>query len=192
MQSNWPESMATEAAGSTIMFSYIGESNIRSMFIGLSGALFLVSLVLLYSLGSVKLSLVAIVASILPVTISFGIWGYLNGNIDLGMSIVLAISLGIVIDDAVHILHRFNHIFRENGSDVAAALHETIDSVGRAVLLTTLVICAGFFVLTFSLSALTVNMAAFTILTVAAAYVVDVLLIPSILVMLYSRKDSVE
>ncbi len=74
-------SLATEATGLSMAYSYITERNIRSMLRGTFVALVFVSLFLVVVLRSVRIGLVSLLPNLIPAAIAFGLWGYLNSHL---------------------------------------------------------------------------------------------------------------
>ena len=86
-------------------------------------ALVLISLLLVFSLRSWRMGLISLLPNIAPAAIGFGIWGLYSGEINLGLSVVAGISLGIIVDDTVHFLAKYQHARQEgrNADHVAEA-----------------------------------------------------------------------
>ncbi|MFP3345547.1 RND family transporter, partial [Halomonas sp. SIMBA_159] len=72
-------------------------------------ALVLISLLLIFSLRSWRMGLISLLPNIAPAAIGFGIWGWYSGEINLGLSVVASLSLGIIVDDTVHFLAKYQH-----------------------------------------------------------------------------------
>ncbi len=168
-------------ASSAIMFAYIGQRNIRSMLIGTSVALVLISLVLIVALRSLRIGLVSLIPNLAPAAMGFGIWGLLSGQVGLGLSVVAGMTLGIVVDDTVHFLSKYLRARRERGLDAQDAVRYAFHTVGKALLVTTLVLIAGFLVLTWSGFRVNADMGLLTALTIALALAADFLFLPPLL-----------
>ncbi len=176
--------MRSSGASSSVMFAYIGQRNIRSMLKGTSIALVLISLVLLVALRSVKIGLISLVPNLTPAAMGFGLWGLLSGQVGLGLSVVAGMTLGIVVDDTVHFLSKYLRARREQGMDVESAVRYAFHTVGSALLVTTLVLIAGFLVLTQSGFRLNADMGLLTAVTIAFALAADFLFLPPLLMKL--------
>jgi predicted RND superfamily exporter protein len=174
---NTPELEASGASPS-VMFAYIGQRNIKSMLIGTSIALLLISLILVFALRSLKIGLISLLPNLAPAAMAFGLWGLLNGQVGLGLSIVMGLTLGIVVDDTVHFLSKYLRARREQGLNAADAVRYAFHTVGIALVVTTLVLIAGFMVLTQSGFKLNSDMGLLTSITIALALLADFLLLP--------------
>jgi predicted RND superfamily exporter protein len=184
---NAPE-LAVKGASPTIMFANIGQRNIESMLVGTSVALVLISFVLIFALRSFKLGMISLVPNLLPAGVAFGLWAIFVGEVGLALSVVAAMSLGIVVDDSVHFLSKFVRARREKGLDVRDAVRYAFSTVGVALVVTTLVLFAGFMVLAQSAFELNAAMGLLTGVTIVIALVLDFLLLPPILIATEEKK----
>jgi len=186
-EDNAPE-LAVKGASPTIMFANIGQRNIESMLVGTSVALVLISFVLIFALRSFKLGMISLVPNLLPAGVAFGLWAIFVGEVGLALSVVAAMSLGIVVDDSVHFLSKFVRARREKGLDVRDAVRYAFSTVGVALVVTTLVLFAGFMVLAQSAFELNAAMGLLTGVTIVIALVLDFLLLPPILIATEEKK----
>ena len=173
--------MKSNGASPSVMFAYIGQRNIRSMLTGTSVALVLISLILIFALRSLKIGLVSLVPNIAPAAMGFGLWGLLYGQVGLGLSVVMGLTLGIVVDDTVHFLSKYLRARREQGLNAEDAVRYAFHTVGIALLVTTLVLVAGFMVLTQSAFKLNSDMGLLTAITIALALAADFFFLPPLL-----------
>ena len=180
---NAPHLQSTGASPS-LMFAYIGQRNIRSMLTGTSVALVLISLILIFALRSFKIGLISLVPNMAPAAMGFGLWGLLYGQVGLGLSIVAGLTLGIVVDDTVHFLSKYLRARREQGMNAEDAVRYAFNTVGVALLVTTIVLVAGFLVLAQSTFKLNSDMGLLTSITIAFALLADFLFLPPLLMKL--------
>jgi predicted RND superfamily exporter protein len=172
------------------MFSHIGERNIKSMLIGTTIALLLISLILIFALRSVKIGLLSLLPNLVPAALAFGVWGMTVGQIGLALSIVTGMTLGIVVDDTVHFLSKYLRARREKGLNSQDAVRYAFKTVGLALVVTSLVLIGGFFVLTFSAFQLNANMALMTAVTIFFAIIADFLLLPPLLMAIDAKEEN--
>ncbi len=175
-------------ASTALMFAHIGEANMTSMLRTLPLALLLISLLLIFSLRSWRLGLYSLLPNVVPAVIGFGIWGLYSGEINLALSVVASISLGIIVDDTVHFMAKYQYARRE-GRDTETAIRYAFHSVGRALWITTAVLAVGFSVLMLSGFRLNSEMGLLTAMIILAALVVDFLFLPAFLLK-FDRKGA--
>lgn len=186
---NAPEYVAN-VASPNLMFSHIGQRNINSMLLGTSLALILISLLLGIALRSIKYGLISLIPNLVPAGMGFGLWYFIDGQIGLGLSVVVGMTLGIVVDDTVHFLSKYVRARKDQNKDAVQAVRYAFNSVGRALWITTLVLVAGFMVLAQSSFKLNADMGLLTAITIVIALIVDFLFLPPLLMKLDKDNDS--
>lgn len=187
---NAPEFVDAKGSSPTIMFSHIGSRNIRSMLLGTTAALVLISLILIVALRSARIGLVSMVPNLVPAGMAFGLWGLLVGQIGLSLSVVASMTLGIVVDDTVHFLSKYLRARREKGFDAPAAVRYAFATVGMALWITSLVLIAGFGILALSTFELNSGMGLLTAITIALALAADFLFLPPLLMKLEEKRNE--
>ncbi|MBE3885267.1 MMPL family transporter [Vibrio parahaemolyticus] len=174
------------ASSPSLMFAHIGETNMASMLSTLPITLVLISALLIFALRSARLGLISLMPNIAPAVIGFGLWALISGEINLGLSVVVTLTLGIVVDDAVHFLSKYQRARRE-GQTAEQAVRYAFHTVGRALWITTVVLVAGFSVLAMSSFRLNADMGQLSAIVIFIALVVDFLFLPTLL-MLFDKK----
>ncbi len=180
--------IVVELASPNLMFAHIGARTIKSSLIGTSLALVLISAILIFSLRSLKMGFISLIPNLIPAGIAFGLWGLFVGQVGMSLSIVVGMTLGIVVDDTVHFLSKYLRARREKNMNTFDATRYAFKTVGVALTATTLILVAGFFILTFSTFTMNSDMGKMTALTIAVALIVDFLLLPPLL-MKIEEKD---
>ena len=183
LEQNAPE-IRTAAASANLMFAHIGQRNAKSLTVGAVIALTLISFILIFALRSARIGMISIVPNLVPVGIAFGIWGLISGQVGMSLSVVAGMTLGIVVDDTVHFLSKYLRARREKGYSPDQAIHYAFTSVGVALITTTVVLIAGFLVLTFSSFKMNSDMGLLTAITIGIALIIDFLLLPPLLMKL--------
>jgi len=179
-----------DIASPSLMFAHIGQRSIYSMLIGTTLALVLISVLLGFALKSWRYGAISLLPNLIPAAIGFGIWGIVNGQIGMSLSIVIGMTLGIVVDDTVHFLSKYLHARREKNASPTDAVHYAFGNVGHALWITTLVLVAGFTVLAQSSFKLNADMGLLTAITIFVALLVDFLFLPPLLMLLDKGKES--
>ena len=147
---NTPEQLYHPGTSSDLMFAHMGYSNIRSMLEGTFIALLIISVVLGFTLRSLKFGFISLIPNLIPAAVGFGAWGLLVGQIGLGLSAVAGMTLGIVVDYTVHFLSKYLRAKREQNLTEADAIRYAFRTVGMALFVTTIILTANFGVLAFS------------------------------------------
>ena len=187
LQTNAPAIISGEGTSPTVMFSHIGDRNIKSMLGGATLALVLISLILIVAMRSWKIGLISMIPNLLPAGMGFGIWALMNGEIGLGLSVVVSMTLGIVVDDTIHFLSKYLRARREHNYDSIQAVRYAFSRVGTALWVTSVVLITGFLVLSLSSFQLNAHMGLLTALVIALALAADFLLLPALLMKLEEK-----
>ena len=178
------------SSGTTLMFAHLGQRNIISMLVGTTLALVGISFILIFALRSWRLGITSMVPNLVPGALGFGIWGLTVGEVGVSLSMVTAMTLGIVVDDTVHFLSRYQRTRRELGATSADAVLVAFRTVGKALLTTSLVLVAGFVVVSFSNFELNSAMGKLTALVITLALMADFLLLPPLLMKFDANSDG--
>ncbi|PCH83674.1 MAG: RND transporter [Piscirickettsiaceae bacterium] len=188
LKANAPEFMWTEATSPNLIFAHIGERNINSMLKGTFIALVLISLILIFALKSIKLGLLSIIPNLIPAAMAFGLWGLIDGQINLAVSVVASLTLGIVVDDTVHFLSKFQYALKDLNKSREEAVEYAFIHVGTALWITSIVLIAGFLILTLSDFQLNAKLGLLTAITISFALIADFLFLPPLLMMIKDKK----
>ncbi|KJZ10680.1 RND transporter [Marinomonas sp. S3726] len=177
--------------GPAIMFSYIADRNIEGMLVGTGVAMILISLLIGIALRSVKLGFLSLIPNLLPAALAFGLWGLLVGEVNVAVSMVTGMALGIVVDDTVHFLSKYLRV-RRQGMSAEKAVRYAFSSVGVAIIVTSVILVAGFGVLAQSSFGMNSNMAVLTAIAIVMALIADFLLLPVLLLKLDKKAYKTE
>lgn len=190
---NWIEeqkvSYRVEASSPALMMAHVSARNMKSMLISVAAALIMISILLVVALKSIRLGLISLVPNLIPPIIGFGLWGAFSGQINLGLSVVATMCLGIIVDDTVHFLDNYRKARDSGEVSVVQALEWTFRRVGHPIVVTTVALVLGFLILTLSTFRLNSEMGLLTAVIMLIALLLDLLLLPAILLTL-DRKRS--
>lgn len=179
---NAPNHMFSNGVSMALMFSHMTKRNMTSMINGGLVALVLISIILIFALRSLKYGLISLIPNLTPLAVAFGLWGFIDGKIDMGISIVFGMTLGLVVDDTIHLLTKYIRARKEQGKSPEDAIRYAFATVGRAVIVTTIVLTAGFLVLAQSQFGFNAGMAKLTSMTLVIAVILDLTLLPTLIV----------
>ncbi|UCG56413.1 MAG: MMPL family transporter [Phycisphaerales bacterium] len=189
LKANAPENMFTYGTGLSMIWAHITGRNIRSMLWASLWALVLISGILMVALRSLRLGLISLIPNLTPALMAFGVWGVIAGQIGLGLSVVVSMTIGIVVDDTVHFLSKYTRARREDNMSPADAIRYAFNTVGTAMWVTTAALVAGFLVLTLSHYRMGSDMGLMSAITIAIALAMDFLLLPTLLMRIEKKSD---
>jgi len=179
LHENAPKHMFSHGISPTMMFAHTSKTQILSLMRGTLTALLLISLILIFALRSFRYWLMSLIPNVTPIFAGVGIWALFGGQINLGISIVFGMTLGIIVDDTIHFLSKYLRAIRDYGYSPEDAIRYAFTTVGRALMVTTIVLVAGFAILSQSSFGMNSGMAKVTSLVIVAALVIDFLLLPA-------------
>lgn len=92
---------------------------------------------------SVRVAFLALPSNMLPLAVGYGLMGFMEWELDPTPAVVFTVALGIAVDDTIHLLARTREEQAE-GADLENALRGAVLHSGRAVVITTVLLCIGF------------------------------------------------
>ncbi len=181
LDKNAPNIQYADGSGMVMMFTHLVRRNTYTMIIGTTIALALISLVIIAALRSFKIGALSLITNLAPIGMGFGIWGIINGEIGMALSVVASMTFGIVVDDTVHFLSKYLRARREQGLGPEEAVRYAFNTVGRALIVTTIVLIAGFLVLATSHFGMNSKMGLSVSIVIACALATVLLFLPPLL-----------
>ncbi len=167
--------------GEALPLAYLSTRNIPNIALSLLLTVLLTSFVLSLYFKSMRIGVVMFFSTVVPVIVGFGLWSLFESSIGLAAIIVLSITMGVVIDDAIHMVYRFNDGTKRLDLDRDGAASYAVHRVGNAIITTTIILAAGFGVLAFSDFEVNSMFGTCTALVLLSALLVDLLVLPNLL-----------
>lgn len=146
-------------------------------------ALGIITVMMIILIGDLKIGLLSMIPNLLPIIITMGLMGFSGSPLDLNSIMIGSIALGVVVDDTVHFMYNFQKYYTQK-SDPYYAVRETLLGTGRALLITSLVLSTGFFILIFASLNHLIRFGFFTGITILIALLADFLLVPAMMVLI--------
>ncbi|MFK8016181.1 MAG: RND family transporter [Gammaproteobacteria bacterium] len=186
---NHPD-IAARAVGGSLIFAEVSRRTIQNMLFGTLLGLALISALLVFALRDLRLGLISIAPNLLPAGMALGVWGLTVGEINMAVSVIVAMTLGIVVDDTVHFLSKYQRARREQNLDAVEAVRYAFKTVAAALVTTSVVLSCGFAVLMLSTFRVNSVTATLIVVTLFFALLIDFLLLPALLIYLDRRHDQ--
>ena len=146
----------------------------------LSISLVLIFAVMVALFVSSKVGLIAIIPNLFPIIVNFGLMGLLGIPLSAATSLIASVAIGLAVDDTIHYLVRYNTEFKKD-LDKDRAMRETMLSVGRPMIFTSVTIGIGFSVLLFSHFQPTAVFGLLMVITMTSALAGDLFILPSLM-----------
>ena len=148
-----------------------------------------ITLMMIILLADFRLGLWSMIPNFFPVLVGLGVMGMLDLPLDAMSILVGSIAIGLAVDDTVHFMHNFRR-YQYIHQDIHLAVEKTLTSTGRAMLLTTIVLSAGFFIFTLSSMNNLISFGLITGLAIIIALLGDILLAPAMMALIYKNRPS--
>jgi predicted RND superfamily exporter protein len=181
------EQLSFRITGSSDLIDKSNGHLTENILLGISINVLVLLLVIGIMFRSPAMMLLALLPNILPLVLNAGVMGWANIDMKVTISIIFSIAFGIAVDDTLHFLSRLR-IELSKGKQLAFALRSTFLSTGKAMIITTLIICAGFASLVFSDFKSTYYVGLMISLTLLIALLADLILLPILIAAYYKRK----
>ena len=162
-------------------------ASIHSMLKSYAYALVIITFLMIVLIGRIKIGLFSMIPNIFPIILMLGLMGWAGLPMDLFCMMVGSIAIGLAVDDTIHFMHNFRRYFEHFG-DAKKAVHETLHTTGRAMLVTTCVLSIGFFTFMFSEMNNLFNFGLLTGFTLIMALLADYFIAPALMI-LVNRKE---
>lgn len=159
-----------------------------TMIYGLIIAFGIITIIVGILFKSVSMVLISLIPNILPLILIGGYMGYVGIPLKVTTSIVFTIAFGIAVDDTIHFLSKFR-IELSKGKSKLYALKRTYISTGKAIMITSLILCGGFLTLMFSDFKGTYYVGVLISLTLVFAVLADLVLLPVLIILFYRGKN---
>jgi predicted RND superfamily exporter protein len=150
-----------------------------------------ITLMMILFMGNMKIGLLSMVPNLIPIIITMGFMGFMDIPLDITSLMIGSIALGIVVDDTVHFMYNFQKFYNRRG-DPYYAVQKTLLGVGRALVITSLVLSTGFFILMCSSLKNLLNFGFFTGVTILIALLADFILVPAILILVNPKRAVIK
>jgi len=162
------------------MFVSINQRLTRSQISSFLLSFALIFLLFLLFFRKPSLATVGMIPNVLPVLTTVGIMGWMGVPMDVATVLIAAISLGIAVDDTIHLMWAYSER-KEAGLPPLQSLNSAIRAVGRPLVLTSLILVAGFLTMVFSTYLPVLFLGVFVSLNVFLAILFDLTLLPAAL-----------
>lgn len=182
-------SYETRITGESIPISHLSPRNISAVGVSIAGTFLLTAVLLAVLFRNPKLALVVVVSTVVPVVCGFGLWGVFHPTVGLSTTVIIAVCIGVVVDDSIHLIYRFFDGQRQLNLEPREAAAYSVHRVGLAIVTTTLVLTIGFAMLVTSDFTLNSTFGGCSAAIIAVALVFDLLMLPEMLV--WSSEASV-
>ncbi|MCH2123214.1 MAG: MMPL family transporter [Pirellulaceae bacterium] len=181
------KSPAIEISGFFLLLTNLIKSLLQDQWLCFSAASVGIGLAMLLAFRNVLLVVLAMVPNVLPIVCVLGAMGWIGLKINMGVAIIVTVSIGLSVDSAIHYIISFRRSLAL-GKDVPTAVYQVQQTVGRAAMFSTLALTVGFTVLCTSDFVPTIYFGALASLSMLGGLVGNLVILPLFLKGLYGRR----
>lgn len=173
--------------GETLPLAHLSEESIRTVLFSISVCLILLWLGIALSTKSILLAFISVGAALGPLAFAFGSWAWVDSEFGLATAIVIAVTIGIIVDDTIHFLFRYSAGKRNHDLAANAAITYAIHHSAAGIISSSLILVSGFLILCLSSFAVNQQFGIGVSLTIASALLLTLIALPAVLITLRPR-----
>jgi len=166
-----------------VIYNNMLQSLFSSQISTLSFVLIILFIMFLILFRSIILTLITLIVNIIPIGVIFGFMGWLNIPLDIMTITIAAIAMGIGVDNTIHYIYRFKAEYLKN-AQYNSVIHKTNESIGHAMVYTSITVIIGFSIMTLSNLTPTIYFGLLTMIVMAAALISNLILLPKLLLLI--------
>ncbi len=174
----------TIITGSTVVYFTGTTYLINNLFISLSLALLVITLLMFALLRSPKMVGIALIPNIIPMIITASIMGYFGIGIKPSTILVFGIALGISVDGTIHFLTKYRQELLKSDWNMGIAVRNSLKETGTSMMYTSMVLFFGFLIFTASSFGGTISLGLLISMTLLIAMICNLLILPTMLLTL--------
>lgn len=145
-------------------------------------AFLLIALCMLYLFRSFRILICSLIPNLIPLVVTAGVMGWAGVPLKPSTVLVFSVALGIAIDVTIRFLVNYKQELVFHNNDESATVVDTIHKTGISIIYTSLVLIAGFVIFCLSSFGGTFALGWLTSLTLVAATVTNLVLLPALLI----------
>jgi predicted RND superfamily exporter protein len=169
-----------DLTGMSLLIDKNNETLSSNMMSGLIFALIVVALIMGFMFKSLRIAIISLIPNIIPLLMVGGFMGLTGIDLKISTSVIFGIAFGIAVDDSIHYLIKYRQELKKGSSNIYA-LKRTSLSTGKAIILTTIILCMGFVSLSASDFTSTFYVGVLITIALASAVAADLVLLPILL-----------
>ena len=167
-------------AGILILFNNLLQSLFKSQILTLGVVMAGITVMFLVLFRNITLSLIGVVPNFMAAFLILGIIGLLEIPLDMMTITIAAITIGIAVDNSIHYIYRFKEEFKKI-NDYNKTVQKCHETVGVAILNTSITIVFGFSILVLSNFIPTIYFGVFTGIAMLLAMISVLTLLPKLI-----------
>lgn len=176
-------------AGNVPIYLSMNTKVVTSFLNSLGLSLVMMFILLCFVFRDFKLAFLSMIPNVTPLLFGGAVMYFKGQYIDIGTSLVYAVSLGIAVDDTIHFIANYK-VYRDQGLDPYQACEEIFKVTGKALVVTTLLLVVGFGSFVFADFVPNHSFGVLCSIILVMALLADIILLPALLLILDTKKTK--
>ena len=135
-----------EVTGTTALYGHVTSSLRQGLISSFSVAFALILVMMVFVCGSLRLTLLSMVPNLFPIVMVLGFMGWFSIYLDTSTIMIASVTMGIAVDDTIHFVTWLRRNL-QSGLGMTDAIRKAFSDTGKPILITTVVLSAGYLVL---------------------------------------------
>ncbi|MDL2231234.1 MMPL family transporter [Porphyromonadaceae bacterium OttesenSCG-928-L07] len=182
-----PKLATTNVTGSSVIFFKGNQYLTRGLFSSLSLAVLLIAGFMAWMFKSKRMVLIALVPNVLPQLITAAIMGYAGIPIKASTILVFSVAFGISVDNTIHYLAKYRQELQATNWSIRSSVILALKETGQSMIYTSIILFFGFGIFCLSNFGGTFALGLLTSITLFAAMLANLILLPSLLLSMEKR-----
>lgn len=168
----FPEATTAGTVGEVMQYAAMNGKLVRGSIKSIGTSFIIIFVLLTLAFTSIRTGLIAMIPNVSPVLLIGAVMGYAGIPIDMITAMVMPMILGIAVDDTIHITNHIKYHFELCG-DYRKSIENSYREIGKSMIMTTVILCAMFFIFLFSSMTCLVRIGYLSIIGLGSALVAD-------------------
>lgn len=173
----FPNAKTKGVVGEIMQYAEMNRKLVYGSLKSICTSFIIIFILLCIAFSSLKTGLIAMIPNITPVLIVGATMGYFNMNLDLITAMVMPMILGIAVDDTIHFTNHIKYYY-EIKKDYTDVILQSYREIGKSMIMTTIILCAMFFIFNFSTMTALVRIGILSIVGLSTALIADYTITP--------------
>ncbi|MCR5288730.1 MAG: MMPL family transporter [Treponema sp.] len=180
----FPDAETAGVVGEVMQYAVMNGKLVRGSIKSIGTSFVIIYVLLCLAFFSIHTGFIAMIPNIAPVFLIGAVMGWGHISLDMITAMCMPMILGIAVDDTIHFTNHIKFHFERTGSYRQSILN-SYREIGKSMIMTTIILCAMFFIFCFSTMNALVRIGYLSIIGLASALVADYTLTP---VLMYLTK----
>ena len=178
----FPDALTAGVVGEAMQYAAMNGKLVRGSIKSIGTSLIVIFALLLIAFMSIRTGIIAMIPNVAPILLIGAVMGYFGISLDMITALVMPMILGIAVDDTIHFTNHIKYHFERTGNYRQAILN-SYREIGKTMVMTTIILCAMFFIFLFSTMTCLVRIGYLSIIGLAGALIADYTFTPVLILL---------